>query len=125
MDFIVVVAAIMDLSINLDAISALRIIRTVRVLRPLRVVKNNPGLKCVINALFLSLESMKDIFLILIFVWILFAMLGVQLFKGRLYTCSDPDFPADTSRYGVCALDPVDNTTCLMTGGDNIVYVRV
>ena len=123
LDFIVVVAAIVDLSADLDGVSALRIIRLVRVLRPLRVVKNNPGLKRVINALILSLESLKDIFLVLIFVWILFAMLGVQFFKGRLYTCSDPNFPADTSRYGVCALDPVDNTTCLTTNGNNIVYV--
>ena len=123
LDFIVVVAAILDLSADLDGVSALRIIRLVRVLRPLRVVKNNPGLKRVINALILSLESLKDIFLVLVFVWILFAMLGVQFFKGRLYTCSDPDFPADTSRYGVCALDPVDNTTCLTTNGDYTVYV--
>jgi hypothetical protein len=122
LDFIVVIAAILDLTLNLEAVSVLRILRLIRVLRPLRVVKNNPGLKRVINAFILSLESLKDIFLVLVFAWILFSMLGVTLFKGRLYTCSDGEYPADTSRYGVCALDPVDNVTCLTTAGGNMVY---
>jgi len=122
LDLIVVVASILNLCVDVEKISAFRVLRLMRVLRPLRVIQRNPGLRIVINALMTSFNALKDILLVLFFVWILFSMLGVQFFKGRLYTCSDPDYPADTSRYGVCALDPVDNVTCLTTTGGNMVY---
>lgn len=121
LDFVVVIASVTDLSLDLEAVSVLRIFRLIRVLRPLRVIQRNPGLRRVVNALVLSFNALRDILLVLIFVWILFALVGVQFFKGRLYTCSDESFPPDTSRYGVCAVDGQGD--CLLTSNGSTVYV--
>eukprot|EP00939_MAST-03C_sp_MAST-3C-sp1_P002275 g2275.t1 len=119
-DFVVVLGSIADLSVkDADSVSIVRVLRLIRILRPLRVIKRNEGLKLVLNSLLLSFDALKDILLVLIFVWIVFCLLGVQLFKGRLYQCNDVDFPPGTSKYGACATDA--NGDCLYQSG-NIVY---
>ena len=67
----------------------LKALRTLRALRPLRVIKRNPGLKIAVNALLKSLPDMANVSLVALFWLGMYALLGVQLFKGKFYKCYD------------------------------------
>ena len=41
-------------------------------------------MKTVVNALFMSLSGLANVFVVLVIVWFMFAILGVQLFAGAL-----------------------------------------
>jgi hypothetical protein len=101
LDFVVVVASITNLAASALDIGWLKTFRMLRALRPLRMVSRNEGMKIICNALLLSLRTIANVGVVLGFVWFMFALMGVQLFKGKLYQCSDPSFPAGAPRYGV------------------------
>ena len=101
LDFVVVVASITNLAASALEIGWLKTFRMLRALRPLRMVSRNEGMKIMCNALLLSLKTIANVAVVLGFVWFMFALMGVQMFKGKMYQCSDPLFPAGVSRYGV------------------------
>nr|XP_040563889.1 voltage-dependent T-type calcium channel subunit alpha-1H-like isoform X2 [Lepeophtheirus salmonis] len=68
----------------------LRVFRLVRALRPLRVINRAPGLKLVVQTLLSSLKPIGNIVLICCTFFIIFGILGVQLFKGIFYYCEGP-----------------------------------
>ncbi|XP_049817444.1 voltage-dependent T-type calcium channel subunit alpha-1H-like isoform X2 [Aethina tumida] len=65
----------------------LRVFRLLRSLRPLRVINRAPGLKLVVQTLLSSLRPIGNIVLICCTFFIIFGILGVQLFKGTFYRC--------------------------------------
>jgi len=69
----------------------LRVFRLVRALRPLRVINRAPGLKLVVQTLLSSLKPIGNIVLICCTFFIIFGILGVQLFKGLFFYCDGPD----------------------------------
>ncbi|EEC17907.1 voltage-gated calcium channel, putative, partial [Ixodes scapularis] len=69
----------------------LRVFRLLRSLRPLRVINRAPGLKLVVQTLMSSLRPIGNIVLICCTFFIIFGILGVQLFKGSFYFCEGPD----------------------------------
>ena len=70
-------------------ISFLRGFRALRALRPLRAVSQNEGIKTVVNALLESIPSLINVLLIVILFLLVFGILGIQLFKGQLGSCTD------------------------------------
>ena len=71
-----------------------RALRTMRVLRPLRVISRVPELKVVVNALFRSLPGLGNVFLVSMLFWVIFGILGMQLFMGAFSRCSDENVDA-------------------------------
>lgn len=71
-------------------LAALRTLRLLRVLRPLRVLTHNEGLKLVVNSLIRACPEVFNVLLIFLLFVTVFAILGVQLFAGKLSSCSDP-----------------------------------
>jgi len=69
----------------------LRVFRLVRALRPLRVINRAPGLKLVVQTLLSSLKPIGNIVLICCTFFVIFGILGVQLFKGLFFYCDGPD----------------------------------
>ncbi|XP_043089773.1 voltage-dependent T-type calcium channel subunit alpha-1H isoform X4 [Puntigrus tetrazona] len=69
----------------------LRVLRLLRTLRPLRVISRAPGLKLVVETLITSLRPIGNIVLICCAFFIVFGILGVQLFKGKFYHCEGGD----------------------------------
>lgn len=65
--------------------------RLLRSLRPLRVINRAPGLKLVVQTLLSSLRPIGNIVLICFTFFIIFGILGVQLFKGTFYHCIGPN----------------------------------
>ena len=82
MDFIVVMTGFVSLAPGVQNYSVLRLLRVVR---PLRVVNRVPQMKSIMNALVQSLPGMRDVFLLLAFLIVMFAIVGVQLYQGKLH----------------------------------------
>ncbi|CAF4010709.1 unnamed protein product, partial [Rotaria sp. Silwood2] len=68
----------------------LRVFRLLRTLRPLTVINRTPGLKLVVQTLLSSLRPIGHIVIICCIFFIIFGILGVQLFKGKFYYCQGP-----------------------------------
>jgi hypothetical protein len=71
-----------------------RALRTLRALRPLRVIQRVPALKVVVNALLRSLPGLGNVMLVALLFWLIFGILGMQLFMGAFARCDDPDVAA-------------------------------
>ncbi|EMP41834.1 Voltage-dependent T-type calcium channel subunit alpha-1I [Chelonia mydas] len=79
-------------------LGVLRVLRLLRTLRPLRVISRAPGLKLVVETLISSLKPIGNIVLICCAFFIIFGILGVQLFKGKFYHCLGIDIRNITNR---------------------------
>ncbi|XP_065163665.1 voltage-dependent T-type calcium channel subunit alpha-1H isoform X3 [Atheta coriaria] len=104
MDGSLVIISIVDLLMSLISESSpkifgiLRVFRLLRSLRPLRVINRAPGLKLVVQTLLSSLRPIGNIVLICCTFFIIFGILGVQLFKGSFYSCKGPTAPGVRNR---------------------------
>jgi hypothetical protein len=59
-------------------------LRALRILRPLRTISSVKALKVILKAFFASLPMLCDTFAVLLFVFLIFAIAGLQLFSGYL-----------------------------------------
>nr|AAC63050.1 voltage-gated calcium channel alpha-1 subunit [Cyanea capillata] len=72
-----------------SATSVVRILRVLRVLRPLRAINRAKGLKHVVQCVFLAIKSIGNIMIVTLLFQFLFAVIGIQLFKGTFFYCTD------------------------------------
>ena len=70
---------------------SLTTIRTLRALRPLRILNNSTELKVVVSCLIDSIPAITNMFIIGSFVFFVYAVIGLNLFHGRLGHCSDSE----------------------------------
>uniref|UniRef100_A0A6Q2ZD49 Ion transport domain-containing protein n=1 Tax=Esox lucius TaxID=8010 RepID=A0A6Q2ZD49_ESOLU len=104
LDGILVLVSLVDILVSLAStggnriLGILRVLRLLRTLRPLRVISRAPGLKLVVETLITSLRPIGNIVLICCAFFIVFGILGVQLFKGKFYVCEGPDTKNITNR---------------------------
>merc|ERR550514_303049 len=88
LDFVIVIVSIISLAAaGVPGLKSLRSLRTLRVLRPLRLVNRYPGLKLVVNALLASGPKILDVLVVCLLFFLIFAIVGINFFKGRLNTC--------------------------------------
>uniref|UniRef100_G3S767 Voltage-dependent L-type calcium channel subunit alpha n=1 Tax=Gorilla gorilla gorilla TaxID=9595 RepID=G3S767_GORGO len=71
------------------AISVVKILRVLRVLRPLRAINRAKGLKHVVQCMFVAISTIGNIVLVTTLLQFMFACIGVQLFKGKFFRCTD------------------------------------
>ncbi|NWU90483.1 SCN5A protein, partial [Upupa epops] len=81
LDFSVIVMAYVGAFSNLGSVSVLR---TFRVLRALKTISILPGLKIIVGALIQSVKKLADVMILTVFCLSVFALIGLQLFKGNL-----------------------------------------
>uniref|UniRef100_A0A8C8BSF3 Sodium channel protein n=1 Tax=Otus sunia TaxID=257818 RepID=A0A8C8BSF3_9STRI len=85
LDFSVIVMAYVGAFSNLGNVSVLR---TFRVLRALKTISVVPGLKIIVGALIQSVKKLANVMILTVFCLSVFALIGLQLFKGNLrYKC--------------------------------------
>ena len=70
--------------------SAFKIFRLFRTLRPLRFISRNVGLKLIVTALFESVTGIMNVLLIVILIWLMFAIFGVNTLKNKSFYCDIP-----------------------------------
>ncbi|XP_041033556.1 voltage-dependent T-type calcium channel subunit alpha-1I [Carcharodon carcharias] len=104
LDGFLVFVSLIDIVVSLASaggakiLGVLRVLRLLRTLRPLRVISRAPGLKLVVETLISSLKPIGNIVLICCAFFIIFGILGVQLFKGKFYYCQGHDTRNVTNR---------------------------
>ncbi|XP_053377535.1 muscle calcium channel subunit alpha-1-like isoform X3 [Mercenaria mercenaria] len=72
-----------------EAISVVKILRVLRVLRPLRAINRAKGLKHVVQCVIVAIRTIYNIMLVMFLLQFMFAVIGVQLFKGTFWSCTD------------------------------------
>uniref|UniRef100_A0A1I8JEW8 Voltage-dependent L-type calcium channel subunit alpha n=1 Tax=Macrostomum lignano TaxID=282301 RepID=A0A1I8JEW8_9PLAT len=89
LDLLVVSVALMSLFSPSDTFSVVKILRVLRVLRPLRAINRAKGLKHVVQCVIVAVKSIGNIMLVTFLLEFMFAVIGVQLFKGKFRKCND------------------------------------
>ncbi|XP_062855053.1 calcium channel, voltage-dependent, L type, alpha 1S subunit, b [Trichomycterus rosablanca] len=90
LDLIVVVVSLMSMGMESSAISVVKILRVLRVLRPLRAINRAKRVKHMVQCVFVAIQTIGNIILVTLLLNFMFACIGVQLFKGMFYSCTDP-----------------------------------
>ncbi|KYO46978.1 hypothetical protein Y1Q_0014532 [Alligator mississippiensis] len=73
-------------------------LRTLRALRPLRALSRFEGMRVVVNALVGAIPSIMNVLLVCLIFWLIFSIMGVNLFAGKFGKCinkTEGDMPLD------------------------------
>ncbi|MFH4976850.1 hypothetical protein AB6A40_003559 [Gnathostoma spinigerum] len=89
LDILVVAVSLISYVLKSDAISVVKILRVLRVLRPLRAINRAKGLKHVVQCVIVAVKTIGNIMLVTFMLQFMFAIIGVQLFKGTFFKCND------------------------------------
>uniref|UniRef100_A0A665X8F0 Voltage-dependent N-type calcium channel subunit alpha n=1 Tax=Echeneis naucrates TaxID=173247 RepID=A0A665X8F0_ECHNA len=92
LDFIVVSGALVAFACSGTKgkdINTIKSLRVLRVLRPLKTIKRLPKLKAVFDCVVNSLKNVLNILIVYILFMFIFAVIAVQLFKGKFFYCTD------------------------------------
>ena len=84
MDFFIVVTSVIDASFQSVNIPIIKILRLLRILRPLRFISHNSSMKTIVVALVSSMSAILNVGVVVLCVFLMFAILGVNLFAGKL-----------------------------------------
>ncbi|XP_076321983.1 sodium channel protein 1 brain-like [Tachypleus tridentatus] len=108
LDFSIVCVSVLSLLLQTTGtggLYALRVVRVLRALRPLRAISRWQGIKIVVNALMSAIPSIFNVLLVCVAFWLIFGIMGVQLFGGHFYSCVNqkgqrlsPDVTANISQ---------------------------
>ncbi|KRY90156.1 Voltage-dependent L-type calcium channel subunit alpha-1F [Trichinella pseudospiralis] len=92
LDFLIVVIGLISTALSTLNIHGfdVKALRAFRVLRPLRLVSGVPSLQVVLNSILRAMVPLFHIALLVLFVIIIYAIIGLELFCGKLHkTCVD------------------------------------
>ncbi|KAK3569225.1 hypothetical protein QTP86_026514, partial [Hemibagrus guttatus] len=90
LDFLIVGVSLISLvasALNFAELTAIKSLRTLRALRPLRALSRFEGMRVVVNALFGAIPSIVNVLLVCLIFWLIFSIMGVNLFAGKFYEC--------------------------------------
>ncbi|XP_044033889.1 sodium channel, voltage gated, type VIII, alpha subunit b isoform X2 [Siniperca chuatsi] len=122
LDFFIVDVSIVSLIANALGYSDLgpiKSLRTLRALRPLRALSRFEGMRVVVNALVGAIPSIMNVLLVCLIFWLIFSIMGVNLFAGKYYYCYN-----DTAEENFLP-DVVNNRTeCFALINANFTEVR-
>ncbi|XP_059361334.1 voltage-dependent L-type calcium channel subunit alpha-1C-like isoform X1 [Carassius carassius] len=89
LDLVVVSVSLISSGVQSSAINVVKILRVLRVLRPLRAINRAKGLKHVVQCVFVAIRTIGNIVIVTTLLQFMFACIGVQLFKGKFFFCTD------------------------------------
>jgi hypothetical protein len=89
LDFCIVMVSVVGIAMagKVD-LSFLKSLRAMRGLRPLRMVSRAPGMKMVVNAIFIALPACINVVLVVGMCFLVFAIVGQTFFGGLFYYCA-------------------------------------
>jgi hypothetical protein len=91
LDFFIVIISIVSLAVTSGNLQALRALRTLRALRALRAISRWEGMRLVVSALLKSMPSVLNVLLVCGLIWLIFGIMGVQIFGGKFARCLDSE----------------------------------
>ncbi|XP_039997884.1 sodium channel, voltage-gated, type I like, alpha b isoform X6 [Xiphias gladius] len=111
LDFLIVDVSLVSLVANAlgySELTAIKSLRTLRALRPLRALSRFEGMRVVVNALLGAIPSIMNVLLVCLIFWLIFSIMGVNLFAGKYYYC------VNTTTDDIFSVEIVNNRTdCL------------
>uniref|UniRef100_A0A8C8SGJ9 Sodium channel protein n=1 Tax=Pelusios castaneus TaxID=367368 RepID=A0A8C8SGJ9_9SAUR len=108
LDFLIVDVSLVSLVANAlgySELGAIKSLRTLRALRPLRALSRFEGMRVVVNALIGAIPSIMNVLLVCLIFWLIFSIMGVNLFAGKFYHC------VNTTTGDMFDVSDVDNYT--------------
>ncbi|KAL0963798.1 hypothetical protein UPYG_G00313710 [Umbra pygmaea] len=90
LDFLIVDVSLVSLVANTlgwSELTPIKSLRTFRALRPLRALSRFEGMRVVVNALLGAIPSIFNVLLVCLIFWLIFSIMGVNLFAGKFYHC--------------------------------------
>eukprot|EP00760_Papus_ankaliazontas_P006722 PhM_4_TR13151/c0_g1_i1/m.24910 len=117
LDFVIIVASLVGIFVPSSEALWLN------ALRPLRFASHSTEMRLLVNSLMRSLPPLGGVASISLLFWLLFAVLGVQLFKGSFGDCSvsdDVSVSTDTYNKTYCETTLKGTWTTPVTNFDNV-----
>ncbi|XP_063159403.1 sodium channel protein type 5 subunit alpha-like [Candoia aspera] len=90
LDFFIVDVSLISLIANTlgySEMGPIKSLRTLRALRPLRALSRFEGMRVVVNALVGAIPSIMNVLLVCLIFWLIFSIMGVNLFAGKFGKC--------------------------------------
>jgi hypothetical protein len=88
LDMFIVATSILDMAlVNVD-LPVIKILRLLRTLRPLRVISHNIAMKLIVASLFESVGAIFNVIVVIVCVWLMFAIFAINIFAGKFFYCS-------------------------------------
>ncbi|XP_026552896.1 sodium channel protein type 2 subunit alpha-like [Pseudonaja textilis] len=90
LDFMIVDVSLVSLianALNYSELGPIKSLRTLRALRPLRALSRFEGMRVVVNALVGAIPSIMNVLLVCLIFWLIFSIMGVNLFSGTFFEC--------------------------------------
>uniref|UniRef100_A0A8C4I0H9 Sodium channel protein n=1 Tax=Dicentrarchus labrax TaxID=13489 RepID=A0A8C4I0H9_DICLA len=111
LDFLIVDVSLVSMAANAMGYSELgpiKSLRTLRALRPLRALSRFEGMRVVVNALLGAIPSIFNVLLVCLIFWLIFSIMGVNLFAGKFYVCVNtttdkPFLPSEVENKDACS----------------------
>uniref|UniRef100_A0A3Q3WFV9 Sodium channel protein n=1 Tax=Mola mola TaxID=94237 RepID=A0A3Q3WFV9_MOLML len=122
LDFLIVDVSLVSLTANIlgySELGAIKSLRTLRALRPLRALSRFEGMRVVVNALIGAIPSIFNVLLVCLIFWLIFSIMGVNLFAGKFYYCFN-----ETSQKMFDPEDVNNKTECFALIEANFTEVR-
>lgn len=92
MDFAIIIATWLDLTVNAVNIPMIKVLRLFRTFRPLRFVTHNVNMRIIVTALFKSLGAILNTLIVIVVIWFMFSIVGVNFFSGKFQYCTKDIF---------------------------------
>ncbi|KAF3706378.1 Sodium channel protein type 2 subunit alpha [Channa argus] len=123
LDFLIVDVSLVSLVANAlgySELTAIKSLRTLRALRPLRALSRFEGMRVVVNALLGAIPSIMNVLLVCLIFWLIFSIMGVNLFAGKYYHC------INTTTDETLSIDIVNNKSdCMNMVNDSARWKNV
>ncbi|XP_077411917.1 sodium channel protein type 4 subunit alpha B-like isoform X2 [Vanacampus margaritifer] len=112
-DFLIVLISLFSTYVTIVGISQFEAIKS---LRPVRVLSRFDGTKVVATTLFGAIPSIFNVLLACVTLWLIFSIMGVQMFAGKFYHCLNDTsgelfHPASVNNKSECFILPEENFT--------------
>ena len=88
LDFCIVVASLIDSAVTEIDIPMIKVLRLFRTFRPLRFITHNVNMRIIVSALFKSLGAILNTLIVVLMIWMMFSIVGVNFFAGKFQYCT-------------------------------------
>ncbi|XP_069503838.1 sodium channel protein type 5 subunit alpha-like isoform X1 [Ambystoma mexicanum] len=127
LDFLIVDVSLVSLVaavLGYAEIGPIKSLRTLRALRPLRALSRFEGMRVVVNALIGAIPSIMNVLLVCLIFWLIFSIMGVNLFAGKFGKCANAtgenDIPFEEIANKSMCLQSGNHWTKIKVNFDNV-----
>jgi hypothetical protein len=92
LDMFIVATSVLDMALTNVELPVIKILRLLRTLRPLRVISHNVAMKLIVASLFESVGAIFNVIIVVLAVWLMFAIFAINIFAGKFFYCSIQPF---------------------------------